>query len=84
MMRFFLNERLVGDVTRYDVTSSDVPTNLTSEGMTLLLSTQLSLPGLVAHRWGECNNYHWNVLFKHHGGRQPPITVNGANVVFQG
>ena len=66
------------------LSTAGVPTNLTSEGMTLLLSTRLSLPGLVASRWGECDKYHWNVMFKHHGGRQPAIAVDGANVQFTG
>ncbi|KAF0286931.1 Fibrocystin-L [Amphibalanus amphitrite] len=52
--------------------------------MTLLLSTRLSLPGLAVQRWGECDKYHWNVVFKHHGGRQPDITLDGADIQFQG
>ena len=52
--------------------------------MALLLSTRLSLPGLVVQRWGECDKFHWNVVFSHHGGRQPDFTVNGSDVQFDG
>ncbi|XP_043232444.1 fibrocystin-L-like [Amphibalanus amphitrite] len=72
------------DIAFNGTTVQGVPTNLTSEGMTLLLSTRLSLPGLVAQRWGECDKYHWNVVFKHHGGRQPGIALDGADIQFQG
>ena len=61
-----------------------MPANQTAEEMTLLLETQLSMPGLVVARWGECDNYHWGAQFKHQGGLQPPFTVNGSSVVFNG
>ncbi|XP_037084612.1 fibrocystin-L-like [Pollicipes pollicipes] len=65
-------------------TIAGVPTNLTAEGMTLLLGTGLAMPGMIVARWGACHNLHWNVAFRHHGGRQPLLAVNGSGVLFDG